>query len=67
MTTISKESRPGRHVLQGEYLHKGIVFCRYFPKETVEALYDYNYKPDDIILATYPKCGKCNYWIGLTH
>ena len=67
MTTTDNESRPRRHVLQGEYLHKGLVFCRNFPKETLETLYDYNYKLDDIILATYPKCGECNCWIGQTH
>ena len=48
---------PGRHVIQGEYLHKGIVYGITFPKETIEALYDYNYKPDDIILATYMRSG----------
>ena len=58
MASTGNESRPGRHMLVGEYLHKGIVFCDYFPKETIEGLYDYKYKPDDIILATYPKCGK---------
>ena len=58
MASTGNDSRPGRHVIEGEYLHKGIVFCDYFPKETIEGLYDYNYKPADIILATYPKCGK---------
>ena len=60
MEATGNESRPGRHVIQGEYVHKGIVFCEYFPKETIEGLYDFNYKSDDIIVATYPKCGKLN-------
>ena len=65
MATTVTMNRPGRHVLPGEHVHKGIVFNAQFPKETIEALYDYNYKPDDIILATYPKCGEWKEYLGV--
>ena len=63
MEATGSKTRPGRHVIDGEYTHKGVVFYRNQAKDTIEALYDYNYKPDDIILATYPKCGERKKYI----
>ena len=52
---------PSRHVIRGEYLHKGIIYGIAFPKQTLEEIEDFNYIPDDIILATYPKTGTWLY------
>ena len=48
----------GRHVVKGEFRHKGILYCDYFPLEDLEKIPDVQYKADDVILATYPKCGR---------
>ena len=65
-TTVTK-NRPGRHAVPCEHVYRGIVYNVLFPKETLEALHDYNYKPDDIILTTYPKCGEWKEYLGAIH
>ena len=64
MATIVSKSRPGRHRVPGEHVYRGTVYNVLFPKDTLEALHDYNYKPDDFILATYPKCGEWKEYLG---
>ena len=54
----SEATTEGRHVLDGEYRHKDILYSRYFPLEVLEKIPDIEFKSDDVILTTYPKCGE---------
>ncbi len=46
------------HKVPGEYIYDGEVFCSLFPKEILDRIKKTTFFPDDVFVATYPKCGE---------
>ena len=47
------------HRLPKEYVYEGMVLCEMHPIATLDRIRKFDYQPGDIILASYPKTGKC--------
>ena len=51
--------------IPGEHIYDGMVFGEIFPADVLDAVKKFQFKDDDILIATYPKAGKelykCNY------
>ena len=56
------------HVVPGEHVYDGIMYAGVFPARILERIKSFEFRDDDIILATYPKSGKLwpllrSYWV----
>ncbi len=43
----------------GEYEYDGVTFCCAYPPEQLEKVKNFKFYDDDVMVATYPKAGKC--------
>ncbi len=46
------------HRVPGEHEKDGVVYFEAIPRDTIDKIPDLQLHDDDVILATYPKCGE---------
>ena len=48
------------HVVPGEHIYDGVMYAGIFPDRSLEKIKSFEFRDEDVILATYPKSGE--YW-----
>ena len=49
------------HVVPGEHVYDGVMYPGLFPARILDQIKSFEFRDDDVILATYPKSGE--YWL----
>ncbi len=55
---MAEKDVSGLYEIPGEYKYKGVVHGLGTPIELLYQIKEFAFRPDDILLAVYPKCGK---------
>ena len=47
--------------IDGEHVYRDLVLAAYCPKHNIQEIEKHVFDDNDVIIATYPKCGKSAY------
>ena len=61
ITTEPNMASSCNHVVPGEHVYDGIMYPGLFPVRSLDKIKSFEFRDDDVILATYPKSGE--YWL----